>query len=156
MFSFMLVSALRKFLDSKNIKLTENTVAFFAPIPNVSINFNSQITHILCEVARRAYSSVEIDRMTRWSGIHFYAQIQSTLLSIINVRKHAGWAYKEVVNFEAFFSSYVDKISDLTPSSIDHFRAQPTYTPSSDSFNDLQIFEEFERRAHSRPRIISM
>ena len=156
MFSFMLVSALRKFLDSKNIKLTENTVAFFAPIPNVSINFNSQIAHMLCEVARRAYSSVEIDRMTRWSGIHFYAQIQSTLLSIINVRKHAGWAYKEVVNFEAFFSSYVDKISDLTPSSIDHFRAQPTYTPSSDSFNDLQNFEEFARRAHTRPRIISM
>ena len=73
-----------------------------------------------------------------------------------NVRKHAGWAFKQVVNFEAFFSSYVDNISDLTPMSTDHFRAQPMYTPSPDSFDDLQNFEEFAHRSHTRPRIISM
>ena len=99
MFSFMLVTALRKYLELKNIKLSENTFAFFSPIPNISTNFNSQLIHILIEVARRAYSSVEHDRVTRWSSIHFYAQIRSTLLSIINVRKHAGWAFKDGAQF---------------------------------------------------------
>ena len=129
---------------------------FFALIPNISNNLNSQVIHILCEVARRVCPSVENDRLTRWSGRHFYAQIHSTLLSIINVRKHAGWAYKEVLNFETFFSSYIDKISELMPLNTDHFRAQPTYTPSPTSFNILQHFDEFARRAHNRPRIISM
>ena len=156
MFSFMLITALRKYLELKNIKLTENTFAFFSPIPNISSNFNSQIIHIISEVARRAYSAVKNDRLTRWTSIHFYAQIRSTLISIINVRKHAGWAFREVLNFETFFSSYVDKISELTPMSTDHFRAQPTYTPSPASFDDLQNFEEFVRRSHNRPRIISM
>ena len=156
MFSFMLNTALRKYLELKNIKLTENTFAFFSPIPNISSNFNSQIIHIISEVARRAYSAVEHDRLTRWTSIHFYAQIRSTLLSIINVRKHAGWAFREVLNFEKFFSSYVDKISELTPMSTDHFRAQPTYTPSPASFDDLQNFEEFAHRSHIRPRIVSM
>ena len=65
MFSFMLVTALRKYLELKNIKLTENMFAFFALIPNISSNFNSQIIHIICEVTRRAYSSVEHDRLTQ-------------------------------------------------------------------------------------------
>lgn len=64
MFSFMLVTALRKYLELKNIKLTENTFAFFAPIPNISSNFNSQIIHIICEVTRRVYSSIKHDRLT--------------------------------------------------------------------------------------------
>ena len=153
----LMISALNAiYFTEQNAILLNVKLLVHAALPNISTNFNSQLTHILCEVARRVYSSVEIDRMMRWSSIHFYAQIQSTLLSIINVRKHAGWAFKEVVNFEAFFSSYVDKISDLTPMSTDHFRAQPTYTPSPDSFDDLQNFEEFARRSHTRPRVISM
>ena len=156
MFSFMLVTALRKYLDLKNIKLTEKTFAFFAPIPNISNNFNSQLIHIICEVTRRAYSAVDHDRLTRWTGIHFYAQIRSTLLAVINVRKQAGWACKEVINFEVFFSSYIDKISELMPLNIDHFRATPTYTPSNASFDNTQSFEEFAHRSHSHPRLISM
>ena len=156
MFSFMLVTALRKYLEPKNIKLTENTFAFFAPIPNISNNFNSQLIHCICEVARRAYSVVEHDRLTQWTGIHFYAQIRSTLMSVINVRKHAGWACKELINFEVFFSSYIDKISELMPLNIDHFRATPTYTPSCTSFDSNQSFEEFARRNHTRPRLIVM
>ena len=46
MFSFMLVTAIQKYLEPKNIKLTENAFAFFAPIPNISNNFNSQIIHV--------------------------------------------------------------------------------------------------------------
>ena len=155
-FSYMINAALKKYLEMKDVALSENTFAFFAPIPNLSYNFNSQIIHILCEIARRAYSTVENERWTRWSGIHFFAQIRSTLLSIITVRKYAGWAYKEVLNFEEFFSSHIDNISELMPLNIGHFRAQPTYSPSRASFTDAQQYNEFVQRTHSHPRIISM
>ena len=126
MYSFMIVTSLSKYLASKGIVLTEDTYAFFAPIKNVSYNFNSQIIHILCEVARRAFSTINNERWANWTGTPFFAQIRSILLSIIRTRKYAGWAYKEVLNFEEYFSSYIDNINDLTPSNISHFQASPT------------------------------
>ena len=77
-------------------------------------------------------------------------------LPIIRTRKYAGWAYKEVLNFEEYFSSYIDNINDLTPSNISHFRASPTYVPSADSFNDQDHFDEFLQRSQTNPRIISV
>ena len=156
MYSFMIVTSLSKYLASKGIVLTEDTYAFFAPIKNVSYNFNSQIIHILCEVARRAFSTINNERWANWTGTPFFAQIRSILLSIIRTRKYAGWAYKEVLNFEEYFSSYIDNIHDLTPSNISHFRASPTYVPSADSFNDQDHFDEFLQRSQTNPRIISV
>ena len=82
-------------------------MSFFL-IQGISYNFNSQIIHILREVARRAFSTVTNERWTKWSGTPFYAQIRSILLSIVRVRKYAGWAYKEVLKFEEYFSSYIE------------------------------------------------
>ena len=69
--------------------------------------------------------------------------------------KYAGWAYKEVFKFEEYFSSYIDNISDLTPSDISHFRASPTYVPSSASFNDQSQFDEFVQRSQNNQEIVS-
>ena len=156
MFSYMIVTSLSRYLATKNITLTEDNYIFFSPIQGLSYNFNSQILHILCEVARRAFSTVNNERWTKWSGTPFYAQIRSILLSIIRVRKYAGWAYKEVLKFEEYFSSYIDNINDLCPPDISHFRASPTYKPSAASFNDQSQFDEFVQRAQSNPRLISV
>ena len=156
MFSYMIVTSLSRYLATKNITLTEDNYIFFSPIQGLSYNFNSQILHILCEVARRAFFTIQNERWTKWSGTPFFAQIRSILLSIIRVRKYAGWAYKEVLKFEEYFSSYIDNINDLCPTDISHFRASPTYKPSAASFNDQSQFDEFVQRAHSNPRLISV
>ena len=152
----MIITALTKYLTQKNIDFTENTFCFFAPISSLSNNFNSQIMHILCEVSRRAYTTVDHERLHRWSGKQFFAQIRSILLSIINVRRYAGWAYKEVASFENFFSSFIDNIHKLTPQNTGHFRAIPTYKPSPASFSDPAKYTEFVANLQRPPRLISV
>ena len=155
-FAYMIITALTKYLTQKNVEFTENTFCFFAPISSLSNNFNSQIMHILSEVFRRAYTTVDHERLYRWSGKQFFAQIRSILLSIINVRRYAGWAYKEVASFENFFSSYIDKIHKLNPQNTGHFRAIPTYKPSPASFSDPAKYTEFVANLQRPPRLISV
>ena len=93
--------------------------------------------YILCEVSRRAYTPSILERLHRWMRIQFFfAQIRSILLSIINVRKYEGWAYKEVASYENFLSSFIDNIHVLNPQNTRHYRANPTYKLSPASFSD--------------------
>ena len=69
--------------------------------------------------------------------------------SVMSARARRG-IYKGVLNFDAFFSSYIDRISEITAPNIDNFRVQPTYTLSPTSFEDPQHFEEFALRYHNQ------
>ena len=110
--------------------------------------------HILCEVSRRAYTTVDHERLHRWSGKQFFAQIRSILLSIINVRKYAGWAYKEVASYENFFSLFIDNIHVLNPQNTRHYRANPTYKLSPASFSDPVKYTKFVANLQRPLRLI--
>ena len=55
----------------------------------------------------------------------FFAQIRSILLSNMNVRRYAGWAYKKAASFKNFFTLFIDNIHELTPRNTGYFRANP-------------------------------
>ena len=126
--AFMAFTALSNHFSQNlpSIPYREENFCFFIPLRNASKNMNDQFLHLTGSLVHLAYSSLTHERFHRWSPTVFYAKLLSNIELTIQIRRHAGWAYREVVSFRDHFLSYCDNLNHtLTALNKGHFRAFP-------------------------------
>ena len=126
--AFMAFTALSNHFSQNlpTIQYKEENFCFFIPIKNASKNMNDQYLHLAGTFAHLAYSSITHERFPRWSPTVLYAKLLSKIELIIQTRRYAGWAYREIISFRDHFLSYCDNLNlTLTAANNGHFRAHP-------------------------------
>ena len=129
--AYMAYTAISKHFDTKlpSIPLNEENFCFFVPLRNASKNMNDQFLHLFGSFTHLAFSILTHERFHIWSPTVLYAKLLSNTDLIIQVRKGAKLAFKELVSFRDTLVSLIDFIElDLVPSNQGHFRAFPPLT----------------------------
>ena len=129
--AYMAYTALSKHFSSKlpTISLNEENFCFFVPLKNASKNMNDQFLHLFGSFSHLAFSILTHERFHIWSPMVLYAKLLANTDMIIQIRKGAKLAFKELVSFRDTFVSLIDYIElDLVAPNRGHFRAFPPLT----------------------------